>query len=255
MTGGLRLAADGAGPEEAPRYRQILATLRQRMQSGAYPLGGTLPTETELCDEFGASRYTVREALRRLVEQGMVSRRQKSGTVVVASEPQNGYVQSFRTLADLFQFALDTHYEVLRLGMVTIDAPTALLIGGEAGSRWLKVDGVRRTRPGGDMVCFTTSYIPERLAWVEPELYTCVGPFYALLEKRASEKIIEATQEIQAEAMPAATSTALGYPPHSIALRLFRRYASRYGTMIASLNWHPAETFTYRMQLHRPSDH
>ena len=37
------------------------------------------PTESELCDEFNASRFTVREALRRLVEQGMVQRRQGAG--------------------------------------------------------------------------------------------------------------------------------------------------------------------------------
>ena len=86
-----------------PRYMQILATLRSRVEDGLYPLETSLPTEGELCEEFAASRYTVREALRRLVEQGMVSRRQGSGSVVVASQPQARYVHSLSSLAGLFQ--------------------------------------------------------------------------------------------------------------------------------------------------------
>ena len=70
-----------------------------------------LPTESELCDEFNASRFTVREALRRLVEQGMVQRRQGAGSIVVSTTPQARYVHSLSSLSDLFQFALDTHYE------------------------------------------------------------------------------------------------------------------------------------------------
>ena len=90
-----------------PRYMQILAVLRARVEAGVYPLETGLPTESELCDEFDASRYTVREALRRLVDQGMVHRRQGSGSVVVAREPQARYVHSLSSLDGLFQLALE----------------------------------------------------------------------------------------------------------------------------------------------------
>ena len=65
---------------DMPRYAQIFNTLSQRMKAGKYPVDMRLPTESELCDEFNASRFTVREALRRLVEQGMVQRRQGAGS-------------------------------------------------------------------------------------------------------------------------------------------------------------------------------
>ena len=85
------------------------------MQAGKYPVDMRLPTESELCDEFNASRFTVREALRRLVEQGMVQRRQGAGSIVVSTTPQARYVHSLSSLSDLFQFALDTHYEMLSI--------------------------------------------------------------------------------------------------------------------------------------------
>ena len=99
-------------PKSLPRYMQILATLRARIEDGVYSLETSLPAEADLCEEFDASRYTVREALRRLVEQGMVQRRQGSGSVVIATEPQARFVHSLASLAGLFQYALDTHYEI-----------------------------------------------------------------------------------------------------------------------------------------------
>ena len=93
---------------DTPRYAQIFDTLSKRVQTGLYPIDMRLPTESELCDEFNASRFTVREALRRLVEQGMVQRRQGAGSVVVSTTPQARYVHSLSSLSDLFQFALAT---------------------------------------------------------------------------------------------------------------------------------------------------
>src|SRR5271155_5664034 len=113
MTESFRKTSENARPmsTNAPRYVQIFNALSQRMESGEYPVEMRLPTESELCDEFGASRFTVREALRRLVDQGMVQRRQGAGSIVVAVKPQARYVHSLSSLADLFQFALETHYE------------------------------------------------------------------------------------------------------------------------------------------------
>ena len=108
---------------------QILAALRARVEAGVYPLETSLPTESELCDEFEASRYTVREALRRLVDQGMVHRRQGSGSVVVAREPQARYVHSLSSLDGLFRFALDTHYDVISTEAVELTAARARQVG------------------------------------------------------------------------------------------------------------------------------
>src|SRR6187431_3357479 len=110
---------------DTPRYAQIFNTLTKRMQAGQYPVDMRLPTESELCEEFKASRFTVRESLRRLVDQGMVQRRQGAGSVVVSATPQARYVHTLSSLGDLFQFALDTHYELVSLKQVSISAEIA----------------------------------------------------------------------------------------------------------------------------------
>ena len=93
---------------DTPRYAQIFDTLSKRVQTGLYPIDMRLPTESELCGEFNASRFTIREALRRMLEQGMVQRRQGAGSVVVSTRPQARYVHTLSSLSDLFQFALVT---------------------------------------------------------------------------------------------------------------------------------------------------
>jgi DNA-binding FadR family transcriptional regulator len=60
----------------------IAAELRDAILKGAYADGQRLPAERHLAKHFGASRSTVREALRQLEEVALVSRRIGSGTFV-----------------------------------------------------------------------------------------------------------------------------------------------------------------------------
>ena len=60
----------------------ISSRLRQGILNGDYAYGERLPAERDLAQHFGASRSTVREALRRLEETNLVARRIGSGTFV-----------------------------------------------------------------------------------------------------------------------------------------------------------------------------
>lgn len=67
-----------------PLYRQIAEDLRQKIASGEIGADGApLPTESELQDQHGASRNTVREAVRWLVSRGLIETRPGQGTFVV----------------------------------------------------------------------------------------------------------------------------------------------------------------------------
>ncbi len=60
----------------------IAARLQQAILDGSYVFGERLPAERELANHFNASRSTVREALKRLEDQRLLSRRIGSGTFV-----------------------------------------------------------------------------------------------------------------------------------------------------------------------------
>jgi DNA-binding GntR family transcriptional regulator len=66
-------------------YDRIAHSLRDRILTGHWSRGEKLPTERELCTQFGASRITIRRALEILDEELLVERRQGAGTFVTGA--------------------------------------------------------------------------------------------------------------------------------------------------------------------------
>jgi GntR family transcriptional regulator, galactonate operon transcriptional repressor len=96
------LATDPSAEESAdetrlprwPRRPQRLATavvsdLADRIVAGEFAVGSPLPIEPVLCERFGVSRTTIREAVKGLEAMRLVEVRQGSGTSVRASEEWN----------------------------------------------------------------------------------------------------------------------------------------------------------------------
>ena len=56
--------------EQTPVYAVVHASLRTQIFTGQYRPGDLLPSESHLCQEFGASRETVRRGLQQLENEG-----------------------------------------------------------------------------------------------------------------------------------------------------------------------------------------
>lgn len=81
-------AAEGRSrrPRVMPDVIRVLAT---EILSRRYPVGTTLPRETDLGEEFGVSRTVIREALKVLAAKGLVVSRPRVGTIVCDEENWN----------------------------------------------------------------------------------------------------------------------------------------------------------------------
>lgn len=70
------------GDSPLPLYHRLYVILRERIISGVYRNGKTLPTENALMEAFGVSRITARRALNDLAAEGLVVRARGRGTIV-----------------------------------------------------------------------------------------------------------------------------------------------------------------------------
>ncbi|MBX6331272.1 MAG: GntR family transcriptional regulator [Gemmatimonadaceae bacterium] len=240
------MSRDGGGSAELPRYQQVADELMKRIGAGRYPVGALLPTEMELCTQYGVSRHTVREALRLLSDAGLISRRRRIGTEVVARTPAAAYRQPTNSIADFLQYAEASRVVVLRTRRVTSDAALAEMLECRPGDRWLRIESVR-TMPGDARpICFTTAYVDAGLPGIEARLEQLSGPISAMLERVYGLHIARVDQTIEAVRIPKRLAAALYAELGGPALRATRRYYSEHGALIEhSSAVHPGDRFTY----------
>jgi DNA-binding LacI/PurR family transcriptional regulator len=75
-------------PAEAgtPKYQRVAADLKDRICGGEYLPGAALPSLTQLGDQYDVSQMTVRQAVRLLVEQGLVKTVARKGLFAAAGD-------------------------------------------------------------------------------------------------------------------------------------------------------------------------
>jgi DNA-binding FadR family transcriptional regulator len=131
-------------PTEVTAIDAVFETLLKNIVGGSYPSGTRLPAERELARQLGASRPTLREALRRLGEWNLVEPRRGSGVVVRSyrdwsievlaaylryGKPELGQPGVVRILLDVLAMRRAVALEVIRLTASRV--PT----GGTTGAR------------------------------------------------------------------------------------------------------------------------
>jgi DNA-binding GntR family transcriptional regulator len=223
------------------RYLQVARTLRKEIVDGIYPVGSQLPTEHELCKRFSVSRYTVREALRRLREDRLVASRPRAGTLVVPRPASDSYVHDVMSINDLLAFAAGAQFVIESTAMATIDDECATRTGLLRGEQWLAVRGFRQSDGSQFPLCATEYYINRSFAAVGRLLQRHSGPIFPLIEDLFGVSISEVHQEIAAVLISPAAAAGLMVESGTPALQVRRTYKTSDGEVAqVTVNTHPA---------------
>lgn len=247
----LRTAARPVSPGlRSPRYHQVYVALRGWIGDGTYPPGARLPTEPELCTAFGVSRITVRRAVDDLVAEGLVVRRQGSGSFVAER------VDTRAVLLDLREMTLrvanlgrttevaDLHVEWIRPDRVTQQALEL-----DATARVHRSVRVR-TRDGerlGIVTAWVREDVGRRLRLPDLRQRTVLE-----LIERAGVEVESAEQTIGATLAGIEAARALGVPVGVPLLKIERIVRGAGGRPVERVEalWR-ADAYQYRMQLTR----
>ena len=234
------------------RYLQVARILRKEIVDGVYPVGTQLPTEHELCERFAVSRYTVREALRRLRDDNLVSSRPRAGTMVVARAASNSYAQEVMSINDLLAFAAGAKFDIEYNAMVTLDEELAAHTGLPVGSEWLVVRGFRQADGTPEPICHTEYFVNRAFAAVGRLLQRHNGPIFPLIEDLFGVSVVEVHQEIAAVVASPKLADELKVAVGSAALEMRRTYTTSDGeTAQVTINTHPSSRFRYSMTMRR----
>lgn len=241
--------ASAAAKSKKPRYIELADLLRSDIMQGKFAQPDIFPTESELCGTHGVSRFTVREALRRLQTEGLIARRRGSGTVIQPAAARAGALhQPLSNVAEILQYARDTRIRFERVGEMRISRRRCEQIGIDPGGIWTMFTGVR-TRDGDDLpIAFTEAYLHPDLAEVAARVDISRPTLFQQVEQLSGIGVARVTQDIQAVAAPADVAQQLGVPRRSPCLRIMRCYLDSRGRIFEiSVNHHPGDRFAYAM--------
>jgi DNA-binding GntR family transcriptional regulator len=161
----------------------VRAALRAAILSGEFPMGAQLPNEEQLCVRFNVSRVTIREAIRGLIEDGYVVRRQGAGTFVTR-RPQlrNSLDQNFSYTAYLEASGARAGRQILSIRAMAADEETSSALGLELDASVVQLRRVRTAdrRPA----VYSVDYLPADLADAEKDRDGLGGSLYRLLTVR-----------------------------------------------------------------------
>ncbi|MGH1464847.1 MAG: FadR/GntR family transcriptional regulator [Cognatishimia sp.] len=106
---------------------RVYKTLLERIQFGKYAMGDRLPSEADLCQQFGVSRPVLRAALSKLRDSGVIVSRQGAGSFVnsEAAKPEHGFAPlcSIDDISAYFQFRKSVEAEAAK--SAALNAPKA----------------------------------------------------------------------------------------------------------------------------------
>ncbi|MBS0479389.1 MAG: GntR family transcriptional regulator [Proteobacteria bacterium] len=234
-----------------PRYLELAEDLRGQILSGGFPDADHFPTENVLCARYGVSRFTVREALRTLQNEGLIQRRRGSGTVIQPAAARGGALhQPLSNVGEILQYAHNTSVAFARDGSVALPRKLAEEIGINMTGRWARFHGVRTSAADDRPIAVTDAYIHPDLIAAADAIDPAGTTIFRQLETLGKVKIARVTQDIQAVPASARIAVELGVTRRSPCLRILRCYCDSSGRVIEiSASHHPGDRFAYNMHI------
>ncbi|OZI34023.1 GntR family transcriptional regulator [Bordetella genomosp. 10] len=237
------------------RYAAITKALVSRIAAGTYPVGSTLPSETDLAQAFSVSRGTVRVALDKLQDLGLISRRRRAGTRVEAQYPPvSTYEPSISSVDELIQYSAHSQRTVHRVRRIVADRDLAARLGCAAGSAWMRIDAAR-TEPGveGPPMASWRVYVTQADgALIRGKLKTDQRLISDLIHEATGRVLNEVRQTVRAIGVPESLAAELEVAPDTHALEFTRQYFDQAGELFQiSVSVHPADRSSYTTVLKR----
>ena len=203
-----------------PNYRRIVRLLEGKIQAGEYNPGDRLPPERELCEIFGVSRITARQALAELAQRKLVVRHQGQGTFVMRATVESSLL-GFFSISEALKAdgrLVSTRVVSTRLGPIGKDESIAL--GCEPEATGVHVVRVRFV-DGDPYALETSTLLASRFPGLERYDFG-LRSLYDVLARNYGTQLIRARETLAPVMLTAEQADLLNVGIEQPALRLIR---------------------------------
>ncbi len=145
-----------------PYYSQLCDILLENINLGTWKVGDSLPTQLELCEQYGVSKAVVRQELKSLEDEGKII--QRRGKVACVAEPKiSGRL--LQNLAGTYQDMIELGYypttKIILNHMIQADQRVAKRMGIELGTEVIELVRLRFIKDEPFVLIF--NYLPYSL--------------------------------------------------------------------------------------------
>ncbi len=175
-------------------YRQVCDQILDQISSGQRKVGDRLPPEAQFASELGVSRSTLRLAFTELESSGVLRRRKRAGTEIIAAKLQPKFNMSTSSINELLSIGHDTVFHLDSVSTVHVDEVDMLQEHYSETDHWLQVSGSRTIN--NETTPFGTNqvYVPARFAGIEPILATTEFSVFQAIEQAFDVSVSRVTQ-------------------------------------------------------------
>ncbi len=188
-----------------PLYFQVAQHLEQMIESGELPMGTRLENETDLADQLGLSRPTMRRATEYLVGRGLLVRKRGIGTQVVHTKVTRE-VELTSLYDDLAKTGRAPSTRVVSFRTEGVPDAIAVILGIPAGTPVYVFERLRYA--DAEPLALMRNHVPVQLLRLAPADLEAQGLYNLLRASGVTMRI--AKQAIGARAATAAEARALG---------------------------------------------
>jgi len=206
---------------------QLKTELYEKINTGVWPEGFKIPSENELCEEYGISRITVREALKEMVQAGYLVRKQGKGTYVSKPAVEQSLTSSYSLSADLEQKGQVSEFILLSFKIIESKPSSVALFDIPESEKLYEIIRLRTVDNNAyawEKAIVPTRYMPDATSKEIKEF-----GLYPTIEKYSGLYPIEAEEKIEAVICPDAICREMGLPLKSPVMKVKRNTKSQSG--------------------------
>jgi GntR family transcriptional regulator len=235
--------------EPLPLYHRVYLLLRQHITEGAWTPDQPMPGEHELAETHGVSRITVRRALQKLEQEGLVLRRRGAGTYARPPQPPKRRENLRGLLENLLTMGLHTKVKLMSFAYVAAPVEVAAALEIPVGTIVQKSVRLRSVR--GVPFSHLTTWVPQEIGSRYGAEDLAARPLLHLLEE-AGARAARAEQVISAKLADSAVAPLLRVEAGSALLWVRRQVRDASGRVIEAIEaLYRPEMYEYQIAMVR----